>query len=174
MAKNKGGDTPDGVKSTQKTPEQNDTVRRTKKAHQRHGGTKQATGSLFEELLEDRRQQATEARQQRELDAYYFSCEQATRAREHSWFVELKPGTTAYRFAVAVLEAFPLADLTQQEKETKVSRTAKAAQQAWAQMSESDILHDKAIGHGRRVATTALRWAYDQLTAGAEAEQVTA
>lgn len=145
-----------------RTAEENDNIRRAKKAKQRSsGGRTPNTGAGYlDGLLADRRVQAEAARHEREAEQYFFRVDQARKATGHQWFQELKPGSLAHKVAQAILDEFPLAESTD-----GTSRTKAAVATAIAALSDSDVTHEQAIRHGVRVAQAALRWSYDQLKA---------
>lgn len=132
-----------------------------KRGTSRHSTGFTAQGQdLFSQLIADRREQAEQARLDRLAEALAFRESQAAKAREHEWFSQLKPNSTAYRMAVAMLEAFPTAD---PDPSQNLSRTKVAAIEALDRMSSSDMLQEGALNHGRNVARTALGWAYEEL-----------
>jgi hypothetical protein len=159
MAKNTGGDTPNGTRSAQKSAAEHDEIRRAKKAHQRHGGTtKPTSGNLFEEILADRKQAAEEARLGREVAAFNFRLQQVEAARQLPEVADLKAGSVAERFASFMLDAWANAD----PQEAK-SRTEQAALIALDLLSDTDQLREGAIRKGKWAAGIALRKAYDLL-----------
>lgn len=145
-----------------RTAEENDNIRRAKKAKQRSsGGRTPNTGAGYlDGLLADRRVRAEAARHEREAEQYYFRVDQARKATEHRWFQELKPGTVSYTVAQRVLDEFPLADPRE-----GVSRTQMAIANAIEALSDEQAVYERAVRHGVRVAQAALRWSYDQLKA---------
>lgn len=148
--------------AARRTAAENDVIRRAKKAKQRsNGGRTPSTGAGYlDGLLADRRARAEAARHEREAEQYYFRVDQAQKATEHEWFIELKPGTVSYTVAKRVLDEFPLADPSE-----GVSRTQQAIANAIEALSDEQAVYEQAVRHGVRVAQTALRWSYDQLKA---------
>jgi hypothetical protein len=166
MARNSGSDGKGDSKPIESSEKQ-DMIRRSAKARRKGAPAgKNQMGNLFGDILADKRQKALDAaeakRQQRELQQVAFRAEQAEKAREHSWFQGLKPGSVAYKFAMAIFDAFPQVEVPTDKSKT---RTLCAELDALETMSGNDILRDGAIEHGRKVATTALGWAYTQLQA---------
>lgn len=139
-------------------------ARRNKNRGRGKGGTPSQGSDLLSVVLKERREQA---RQQRELEAYEFRLDQVAKAKEHEWFQQLRPGTVAYRFAQAALEAFPLADPPKpMPGKDKVTRTNQALLDALDNMNGADIEQENAIMHGRNVVRKALHWAFNELTSG--------
>lgn len=145
---NNGGGSP----KVPPTPAEQDAIRRAAKARR-----KGATGRFGTSVAHSRN--SVVDREQRELEAYQFRCNQALKAKEHQWYSALKPGSVAHRYAQAVIDAFVLAD-----SDKSTTRTQCAEVEAFCKMSSEDMQRGNAIEHGRKVARKALSWAYEQLT----------
>ncbi len=168
--KGKGDNGPGKSRPIKTSAEQDEIRRAAKRRPSRTTGLSQygSGRDLFTELYKDRRRQAEDAKHVREMEQWEFRRAQATKALEHDWFAQLRPGTTAHRFASKVLDIFPLAEpLGRPGQPGYKSRTQSALEDALDMMSDQDILNEKAIRHGKIVVSTALRWAYDQLKAEA-------
>ena len=166
--KGKGDNGPGKTRPIKTSDEQNEIRRAAKRRPTKTSGLSQYSSGkdLFSGIYADRRQRAEYTKALRELGQWEFRRDQAAKAMEHDWFVQLRPGTTAHRFAVKVLDIFPLAEPVGRAGQPGFkSRTQSALEDALNMMSDHDILQEKSIRHGRNVVSNALRWAYDQLKA---------
>ncbi|GEM_PF-6803780 len=122
--------------------------------------------TLMDDLYNDRRQAAEEARLAREVEAYNFRVRQADMARSSAAITALTEGSIAHKVALLVIEEFPLAEPYVKEDGVQVNRTAAAIETAFGRLSDNEALREKAVKFGVSAARNALRGAYDKAKEG--------
>lgn len=154
-----------GISKLTTADEQNE-LRRAKKAKQKKSGSGPVVDGYLAGLQEDRRIQRETAKAARELDAHTFRCNQANKAWECEELTVLKKGSLSHRVAELMLEAFPMAEVFTENGRT-INRTESAYRTALGKLRGDEVMRTSAIYCGKARTRKALIWAYDALKADA-------
>jgi hypothetical protein len=126
------------------------------------------TGVSFEEMLQARQDKAKDKMQARELRQIETRTREAEKAKQYGKFRGLRRGSTARKFAEAILDEFP-----QHAPPRDGSPFTEPAQvAALAKLSDKDVLDEHGMQMGLEIARAALSWARGQIRR--EAKQPTA
>jgi hypothetical protein len=116
-------------------------------------------GVSFEEMLQARQDQAMDKLQARELRQIDTRTQEAEKAKQYGKFRRLRQGSTARKFADAILDEFP----QHAPPRDGSSFTEPAQVAALTKLSDKDVLDEHGIQMGLEIARAALSWARGQL-----------